>query len=242
MNHHLPKAVLLDLDDTILNNSGRTRYCWRDACISFRSDLGDVDPEALYQTIEKTREWFWADDERHRRGRLDLDAAAREVVALSLAELGAGDPPLAAKIAARYRHQREEGLQPFPGAIETVCWLRGRGCRLALLTNGGAVTQRRKIVRFGLTELFDSVLIEEEFGVGKPDPRIYTRALEQLEVSAAESWMVGDHLEFDVAQPQRMGLVGIWIDVLGVGLPEGAGVRPSRIVRTLSELRQLDTR
>jgi putative hydrolase of the HAD superfamily len=110
---------------------------------------------------------------------------------------------------------------------------------LALLTNGNGVVQRRKVDRFGLTELFDVILIEGEVGFGKPDPRIYTRALGELMVAPAAAWMVGDNLEWDVAQPQRMGLLGVWVDVRGVGVPDSSAVRPHRIVRALSELRQL---
>jgi putative hydrolase of the HAD superfamily len=51
-----------------------------------------------------------------------------------------------------------------------------------------------------------------------------------------EAWMIGDHLEWEVAAPQRLGIVGIWVDVLGEGLPDSSTVRPDRIIRKLSEL------
>jgi len=238
VNHHLPEAVLLDLDDTILDDSGSVEHCWREACLAFGSELGGVDPVALHRTIERTRESFWADPERHRNGRLDLDAAARAVAVLSLVEMGVTDLALAGRIAATYRHERQARVRPCPGAIETLRWLREHGCRLALITNGSSATQRQKLSRFGLADFFDSVLIEGELGFGKPDPRIYARALHELAVTAGASWMVGDHLEWDVEQPQSMGLLGIWIDVRGTGLPDGSPVRPNRILRALSELRQ----
>ena len=48
--------------------------------------------------------------------------------------------------------------------------------------------------------------------------------------------MVGDHLEFDVAGPQRLGLRGAWLDRPGMGVPAGAGVRPDRIMRDLDQM------
>jgi putative hydrolase of the HAD superfamily len=234
---HLPKAVLLDLDDTILDDSGGVQNCWRDACTYCVTDINGIEPGELLQTIERTREWFWSDPVRHRQGRLDLDGAARKIAAQSLAELGVLDPAVAAKIAMKYRSLRDEGQQLFPDAVETLRWLRERGCRLALVTNGSAALQRSKLERFGLAELFESILIEGELGFGKPDTRIYTRALQELTVAAADSWMVGDNLEWDVAQPQKLGLVGIWVDLRGVGLPETNTICPDRIVRGLSELR-----
>lgn len=236
MTPPLPQGLLLDLDDTILDAGGSIEPCWRHACQSCQPEVG-VDPETLYQAIERTRTWFWSDDDRNRVGRLDLAAAARAIVTQSLVEVGAADPGMAATIAAEYGRKRLELLQPFPDAIDTVRWLRGQGCRLALVTNGAAAMQRGKVSRFGLSELFDSISIEGELGFGKPDPRIYTRALRELNVDAANAWMVGDHLEFDVTQPQSMGLTGIWIDGPGTGLPAESTVRPDRILRRLSDLR-----
>ena len=118
-------------------------------------------------------------------------------------------------------------MAPLPDAIDTVRWLRDSGRRLALLTNGAAVAQRKKISRFELADLFDAILVEGELGFGKPDERVYRRALNALDVKPSDAWMVGDHLELDVAAPQKLGMSGVWIDARGRGLPEHT--RSSRI-------------
>lgn len=237
MTQPLPQAILLDLDDTILDDSGNVSHCWLEACRAHASELGAIDPSALHAVIERTRAWFWSDPDRHREGRLDLDAARREVVRASLAEIGLETQSLAEKIAEHYRVQRHMGLEPLEDAIETVRWLREKGCRLALLTNGAAAAQRSKVARFQLAALFDLILIEGELGYGKPDPRVYKIALDELEASPRDTWMAGDNLEWDVAAPQRLGIYGIWVDRRGSGIPPGNGTRPDRIVRSLSELR-----
>ena len=235
----LPQAVLLDLDDTILDDTGSVSSCWLEACDAYRSDMGALDPTAVYEAIERTRQWYWADPERHRVGRLDLAAARREVVQLALASIRVDAPDLSRQIGDRYHALRVAGLQPFADAVATVQWLRASGCRLALLTNGSGPAQRDKVNRFDLAGLFDVILIEGEVGFGKPDPRIYARALDEVGVTAPDAWMVGDNLEWDVGQPQRQGIAGIWIDVRGTGLPPGHGVQPDRIIRRLSDLRDL---
>jgi putative hydrolase of the HAD superfamily len=88
-----------------------------------------------------------------------------------------------------------------------------------------------------LDGLFDLILIEGEVGFGKPDPRIYERALDALGVQPSETWMVGDNLEWDVLQPQKLGIYGIWIDARQKGLPSNFAERPKRIIQKLSELR-----
>jgi putative hydrolase of the HAD superfamily len=160
-------------------------------------------------------------------------------VRLALIDLGISDDDLAAAIGDGYSHRRDAGMEPLPEAIDTVRWLRQSGRRLALLTNGAGPAQRKKIVRFELEALFDAILIEGELGFGKPDERVYQRALAELNVRASDAWMVGDNLEFDVVAPQKMGMSGVWIDFRDRGLPPDAAGRPDHVVRSLAELRTL---
>jgi putative hydrolase of the HAD superfamily len=234
-----PRALLLDLDDTILDDSSLVHDSWRVACATYAGRLAPLDAATVVEAIRKTSKWFWDDPDRHREGRLQLEAARREVVRLALADLGIADPDLAGCIGDAYSHRRDIGIEPLPDAIETVRWLRDSGRRLALLTNGAAVVQRRKIARFELADLFDEILVEGELGFGKPDERVYRRALSALAVKPSDAWMVGDNLEWDVAPPQRLGMCGVWIDVRGAGLPDPSAVTPNHIVRSLAGLRSL---
>lgn len=233
----LPRAVLLDLDDTILDDTGGVVSSWRAACAAHRSSMNGLDGDAVFDAIDRMREWYWSDPERHRVGRLELVWARSEVVRLALADLGVEDDELARRIGDTYHELRDEAIKPFDDAVPTVKWLREQGCRLALLTNGGSRLQRNKIDRFDLAPLFDTILIEGEVGFGKPDPRIYAQALATLDVPAADAWMVGDNLEWDVAGPQREGITGIWVDAQGRGVPAGRAVQPHRIIGRLADLR-----
>jgi putative hydrolase of the HAD superfamily len=228
--------MLLDLDDTILDDSGDSDRCWSEACEAHRH--GTLEPSRVHDAIQRVRAWYWNDPHRHREGRLRLKDARRVVVAKALTDLGASDAALAADIASTYGELRRQAVQPFDGAIETVRWLRGLNLRLALITNGSALDQREKIERFGLAELFDLVMIEGEFGFGKPDPRVYRHALSSLGVAPADTWMVGDNLEWEVAVPKRLGLTCVWVDRHGRGLPPDFDPAPDRVIRRLAELRE----
>src|SRR5438093_1179563 len=91
MTPRWPKAVLLDLDDTILSFDAGAAGCWQAICARFAPRLDTCDAAALLAAIDATRRWFWSDPERHRRGRLDLETARREIVTASLLRLGAED-------------------------------------------------------------------------------------------------------------------------------------------------------
>ena len=107
---------------------------------------------------------------------------------------------------------------------------------MPLITNGDKTHQRRKIEMHDLGRFFDVIVIEGEFGVGKPDESVYRHALGALAVSPGDAWMVGDNLEWDVAAPQRLGLRAAWVDAPGQGLPPGSSVKPDRVLRAFPEL------
>lgn len=229
-----PRAVLVDLDDTIIDGSAVVD-CWDVAC---ECSPPEVDRQALLAEIHRLRDWYWADPERHRQGRLDLSAARRHIVETALGNIGYDDAGLAGRIAARYDECRDERTAVFPGAVDVLMWLRERGCQLALLTNGAATVQRQKIARFRLEPLFDAIFVEGELGFGKPDERIYHLALTELAVAPRDTWMIGDNLEWDVEQPQKIGITGVWVDVTGAGVPASRAVRPDLVIRRLSDLRE----
>jgi len=232
----LPAAILLDLDDTILAYGG-AEECWRTVCSMFVSQVGVSSVEELLATINGVREWYWSDLERHRQGRLVMQETRRKIVSMAFSNLGIDCPDVARDLADTYAAVREGGVKPFPGAIDTIQHFRNRGVRLGLVTNGGSEMQRGKLERFGLESYFDCILIEGEFGVGKPDERVFCHMLEQFGVAASDTWMVGDDLQRDIAGAQVLGMFTIWVDWRGNGLPESGPVRPDRIIRSITELR-----
>jgi putative hydrolase of the HAD superfamily len=156
-----------------------------------------------------------------------------KIAARALEACGETDPRTAAAIAEIYAERRRAAWRLFPEAAAVLTRLRALRIPLALVTNGDARQQRDKIARHDLARWFDAILIEGEMGFGKPDAQVYREALRRLGVAASDAWMVGDHLEFDVGAPQRLGLRGVWVDRAGAGLPPNADVTPHLIVRDL---------
>jgi putative hydrolase of the HAD superfamily len=227
------KALLVDLDDTLLDYSGGVDACWEAACAA---GAPDVDPAPLLAALLDARQWFWSDPERHRRERVDMLGAWTKIAARALEVCGGGDARTAAAIAEIYAERRRQAWRLFPEATAFLTRLRERSIPLALVTNGDARQQRDKIARHDLARWFDAILIEGEMGYGKPDEVVYREALRLLGVAPEDAWMVGDHIEFDVGAPQRLGLRGVWVDRAGAGVPAGVDVRPHRVIADLSAM------
>ena len=231
-----PKAIILDLDDTILD-SGDPAVSWRQVCAEFADGLG-IAPRCLFDALIYARDWFWGNHVQAREGRLDLLAARRTIFMRALSSLGLDDPDpgLVAAMARRYTALRDEAVKPFQGALTALDRLRGSGIQLALLTNGSSEKQWHKIHGFGLARYFDHIQVEGDVGFGKPDAEAFQHALSSLDARPQETWMVGDNLLADIAGAQRVGIQAIWIDPHGSGLDTSEGIVPNRIVESLDEL------
>jgi putative hydrolase of the HAD superfamily len=237
----LPRAILFDLDDTILVAFGPAESQWRRVLGGYVDHLSPLTPAAAMAAIMDSSRDLWADPGRHKHWRHRIGEARRRIVADAFAALGAQGhaipkPGLRDEIADRFNALHDAELECFPGAHDTLDRLKELGVRLALITNGAGAPQRAKVVRFALEHRFDHIQIEGEHGFGKPEERAYTHAMAALGVTARETWMVGDNLEWEVAAPQRLGIHAIWHDGYGVGLPPDCPVRPDRIIRRLAEL------
>jgi putative hydrolase of the HAD superfamily len=235
----LPRAMLIDMDDTILSAYGRPEIAWNTIAAEFAAELAPLPPQQVAASVLTFARNFWANAEA--AWRLKLGEARRLTVKGGFAALAAAGhralpDDLAIRLADRFTAYREEEIFVFPGAHEAIDKLKALGVKLALVTNGAADMQRAKVERFELTGRFDHIQIEGEHGFGKPEERAYLHAMDALGVTAADTWMVGDNLEWEVVTPQRLGIYAIWMDVHGEGLPEGSTIKPDRIIRSLTEL------
>jgi putative hydrolase of the HAD superfamily len=231
----LPPVLLLDLDDTVVHfTRGRPDF-WLGAFEAHRRQ-GDPDAGRFSQAVAEVARDYWADAPRAARGRLDLWRARREVAVLAFERLGLppGEQQRAHAIADAFTAAKEEAVAPFDGAVAALETLRARGVRLGLVTNGHPDFQRRKLERHDLGRFFEAVLIEGEWGVGKPDPTIFHEALARMRARPEDAWMVGDNLEADIGGASAVGLKTVWVDHVGSGL--GDALRPDRVIRHIAEL------
>ncbi len=71
-----------------------------------------------------------------------------------------------------------------PGLHETLSVLRDRGLTIAVVTNGGSVAQNEKIDWLEIRELLSAVIVSKAVGVAKPEPAIFDRLAELLDLLA----------------------------------------------------------
>ena len=239
-----PKAILFDLDDTLISPHHHRTIFWHDAIRDIwrekegPTDSGPKDIVDQVNKIDRSATEFWSIPDRHRSGRLDIRTARFTILDNAIGSDERYDRNTRWLIADRCGALMFEKTTIFPDAISTLKNLKMEGIKLALVTNGASEAQRAKINKFDLDQYFLHVQIEGEAGVGKPELKAYEIAMEKLNVLATETWMVGDNIDWEVIAPQKLGIFSIWRDPRGYGiLPEGTSAKPDRIITKLSELK-----
>jgi HAD superfamily hydrolase (TIGR01509 family) len=129
----------------------------------------------------------------------------------------------------------ETGVIP-PGYVEIIRRL-SHTHRLGVVSNiwCGSRSILEEFDRAGVRGMFEVAVFSSEYGVNKPSPLLYGRALERLGVGASKAVFVGDNLRRDVAGARAAGLAAVWIDQGGRGV-EGGTARPDKTIGYLSEL------
>lgn len=95
--------------------------------------------------------------------------------------------------------------------VESLEFLISQSVTLACVTNGRDFFQRNKIHALGLTEYFSVIVTSGELGVKKPDPLIFTTALNKLGAHANQSVFIGDSLEADMQPAKKLGMKTVWV-------------------------------
>jgi HAD superfamily hydrolase (TIGR01509 family) len=85
---------------------------------------------------------------------------------------------------------------PYPDTVATLRGLSEQGVRTAVVSNI-AFDIRPAFTAIGADGYVDEFVLSFEVGAVKPDPKIFTTALERVGVAAADAVMVGDSEEAD---------------------------------------------
>lgn len=199
------KAISLDLDDTL----------WPIWPVIARAEQALQD--WLRPRAPLTAAWL-ADSEQRlalRRELLasrpalghDLRSLRQELIRVALGRHGEDTtlvaPAYEVFIAERMRVQLYDDAQP------ALAWLAQRFPVVAV-SNGNADVQR-----IGLGRYFSAGFSAQEFGVGKPDPRIFHAAAESVGVAPHEVLHVGDDAALDVVGALDAGLQTVWVNRVG---------------------------
>jgi putative hydrolase of the HAD superfamily len=195
--------VLFDVDDTLLDDAGASRR----AVDALHARLDPSLPQREFRA-----RWFESSHRhftRYLAGQVDFEEQRRARVRDALgADLSDAD---ADEIFDTYRKVYEQSWLLFPDVLPCLDALGGAH-RLGVVSNGNAAQQRLKLSRLGILDRFSCVVLSEDCGWAKPDPRIFARACELGDATPPNVIHVGDRRDIDAFGAVRAGLRAVWLD------------------------------
>ncbi len=202
----LPRAILFDLDNTLIHrNLGFAAYA-RQFVIDFRASLGES------ETAESVAAVIMQQD---RGGYLPFGSpftSIKQAVTVGLAnEIAWKDAPSLESILVHWSDLSPTHVVEMPGALAVIDGLVERGLAVGIVSNGAERTRRMAVDALGIGGAVRSVLSSERAGVKKPDTRIFAIAAQELGVEPGECWFVGDHPVNDVGGALATGMQAVWL-------------------------------
>jgi len=101
---------------------------------------------------------------------------------------------------------------------ETLKAIAALNIPMAVLSNNDGYTER-KCEEAGITQYFDQIIDSTVEGFAKPDPRLFQRALDMMNVKAEETLHVGDLFGCDVLGANAAGIPVVWYNFHGFTPP-----------------------
>ena len=219
----LPQVIVFDMDDTLYPEIDFVRSGHRAVAERVWQDFAiDIEPEL--------RKRF----ESGQRG--DLFSTALLALGITFT-----DDYVFSQLVSVYRNHRPT-IQTYVETRPVLTELRSRGHKLALLSDGWAKVQRRKLEALNLVDLFDEIVFTDEIGrnAWKPSTEGFKRILTAMDISGDQAMYVADNPLKDFHGPFSLGMQSVRIrrpltEHFGSFAPSQAH-QPDRLISSLVEL------
>lgn len=197
-------VLLFDADETLFDFSKAEKYAISHAL----KDIGIIYDEKfhlpLYSSINSA---IWKEFER---GEITQEKLRVERFRRFQTELKANFDYQ--KLADIYANHLADASYPLPGSEKLLQQLKPH-YRMAILTNGLAAIQQKRICESPLAAYFEQIVISENVGVSKPDSRIFQYTLKELSYAdSSKVLMIGDSLTSDMQGGINSGIDTCWFN------------------------------
>lgn len=189
-------TIFFDLDNTLFDHQNSLRH----AIIAVRQNFTHLQGFTVDELVAKYDEILRWHYDAYLRGEIPHDDVDERKTMAFLNAVDFPEPTSWTRVIFRgiYRKAYRDNRRATPGSRETLRFLRGHGCKLAILTNGRTEEQSAKAEFIGVLQLVDHIIASEQVGYSKPDARIFQRASEIMCTTPARATMVGDSYASDM--------------------------------------------
>jgi putative hydrolase of the HAD superfamily len=223
------KAIFFDIDDTLFSTTEFADRARRAAVEAMRKVGLRLPSEHVLRELHEVISEFSSNYEGH-FDKLLLRLPERAWDGVNPAILVAAG--VQAYHDAKFRH-----LRPYPDVPPVLGRLAKTDLVRGVITAGLAVKQADKLLRLRLYELFTptAIFISDQIGISKPNPKLFSRACDEVGVEPKETLYVGDHPLHDVDPANSLGMITVHVR-RGKHAPERGKTAPTHSVEDFKEL------
>lgn len=225
------KHLFFDLDHTLWDFDANARATLAQLHIDLRlPEKGIDDFDRFHRNYLAHNERLWA---QYRTGHIRQDELRLKRMWLALLDFNIADEELAMQMNELFMQLLPTRTLLFPDTIDVLQYLEAKGYGLHLITNGFEETQHAKLRSSGLAPFFKVVVTSEGSNSLKPQREIFDYALTKTGAAVAESLMIGDALDVDVAGALNVGMDAVHVNYNRVE----QDIKPTYTVYHLQELK-----
>ena len=180
------RAVLLDVDGTLIDSVDAHARAWVDVC-------GEFGYEAEFRKVRRMI-GMGGDRVLPELTGLEADSEAGEQITERRGEI--------------FREEYLPTLKPFKRVRELLERMVADGYLLVAASSASVTDLRKLLTQAGVQDLFDEKTSSDDAASSKPSPDIIVAALEKAGCNADEAVMIGD-TPYDIQAAQRAGVASI---------------------------------
>ena len=199
------KDLFIDFDDTLYDTYGNAIIALRETFDYFQLKRYFSDPQVFYDSYWEANIDLWS---RYSRGEITRDNLIVERFRRPLSE-GKGievTKEFCLEVSDRFLDFCSNKPGVVDGAHEVMDYLKKKGYRMHMTSNGFHEVQYKKLAACGLKDYFDNIILSEDAKYNKPSKAYFDYALKIAGAQSDSVLMIGDNLNTDILGALHAGL------------------------------------
>ncbi|BAV09959.1 putative hydrolase of the HAD superfamily [Filimonas lacunae] len=222
--------LFFDLDHTLWDFETNAKETLSELyAINALEAKGVHDFNLFFQQYSHHNNRLW---DRYTKGYIKQEELRWKRMWFTLLDFKIGDEALSKDMSVQFLDRLPYRKNLFPYTVEILNYLRNKGYRMHLITNGFDEVQHCKLASSNLTHFFEEVITSQKSNSLKPNKAIFEFALQATGATVRESIMIGDNLDADIQGGMNAGLDTVFVNHLNVQ----AHIQPTYTILHLQEL------